>query len=94
MISVPRPAILVEIVSAPKRPATSRPFLAPETVPLTRLLASERLHFGKFYRPLSDAPTTRRLFDRLVNIPTHPDVARLPDAELADDFKRHCLSAR
>lgn len=75
-------------------PATSRPFLAPEPVPLTRLQASERLRFGRYYRPLSEAPTTRRLYDRLVNIPTHPDVARLTDAELADEFTRHCLSAR
>ena len=72
-------------------PATSHPFLAPKTVPLERLQQSERLHFGKYYNPLADAPKAAGLYRTLVNIPTHPDVAQLSDEELANELERFVL---
>ncbi|MCZ6772662.1 MAG: DegT/DnrJ/EryC1/StrS family aminotransferase, partial [Proteobacteria bacterium] len=67
----------------PGIPATSHPFLAPEPVPLDHLLRGSALVFGKYYKPLADLPGTAGVYARLVNIPTHPDVAALGDGELA-----------
>ena len=68
-------------------PATSWAFLSETPVSAERIGAAPRLTFAKYYKPLADLPNTRRLFAHLVNIPTHPDVARLSDAELASDIE-------
>ena len=76
------------LVSGPlDRPAMNRPFLAEREIPLDRLRQSEKLQFGKYYVPLEKLQTTVRVFDGLVNIPTHPDVARLADHELKDEVR-------
>jgi dTDP-4-amino-4,6-dideoxygalactose transaminase len=67
-------------------PATSWAYLSPSPVPYARVRAARRLTLAKYYKPLAERPRTRRLHDRLVNIPTHPDVAQLSDAELAAEL--------
>lgn len=69
-------------------PATSHPYLAPGPVPLKRLQQSRRLTFGKYYKPLSNGASAAEIFDCLVNIPTHPDVAEVSDEELRQEFSR------
>jgi dTDP-4-amino-4,6-dideoxygalactose transaminase len=73
------------------RPAMNRPFLAEGEIPLERLRRSEKLHFGKYYNPLYPKPIVAGTFDRLVNIPTHPDTARLADCELKSELQRFVL---
>ena len=63
-------------------PATSWAFIAPKPIPLERIMNSPVLTLGKYYKPLAHLPNTVRLFDHLVNIPTHPDVAQLSDKVL------------
>jgi dTDP-4-amino-4,6-dideoxygalactose transaminase len=69
--------------------ATSHAYLAPQPVPLERLQQSRRLTFGKYYKPLSADATARGIFDCLVNIPTHPDIASLSDEELGREIENH-----
>jgi hypothetical protein len=73
------------------RPATSRAFLADGEIPLERLRQSEKLHFGKYYNPLSPARSAARIFRGLVNIPTHPDVGKLIDDDLRADLRSFVL---
>lgn len=68
----------------PAAPAMSWAFVAPAAVPLERVQQSKQLVLGKYYKPLAPLPNTVRLYDHLVNIPTHPDVARLSDGQLTD----------
>lgn len=63
-------------------PAMSWAFVAPRPVSLDRVLQSQTLILGKYYKPLVKLPLTLWLYDHLVNIPTHPDVGRLSDGEL------------
>ncbi len=65
-------------------PAMSWAFVAPNPIPLERVSQSTDLVLGKYYKPLANLPKTRWLFDHLVNIPTHPDIARLDDAQLGN----------
>lgn len=64
-------------------PAMSWAFVAPAPVSLDSVLQSQTLILGKYYKPLAKLPRTLWLYDHLVNIPTHPDVARLSDAEVS-----------
>lgn len=63
-------------------PATSWPFVSPKPIPIERVMAAKHVTFGKYYKPLAEFPRTRALFDHLLNIPTHPDMAQLSDADL------------
>lgn len=63
-------------------PAMSWAFIARKPIPLERVLDSKPLVLGKYYKPLAPRPTTLWLYDHLVNIPTHPDVAKLSDNDL------------
>jgi len=73
-------------------PATSQPYLSPAPIPTARIAAARHLTLGKYYKPLADRPRTRGLFARLVNVPTHPDVAGLHDADLAGDLAGLCAA--
>ncbi|MDI3336424.1 DegT/DnrJ/EryC1/StrS family aminotransferase [Defluviimonas aestuarii] len=72
----------------PTAPAMSWGYLAPNEIPLERIVEARRLTFGKYYKPLADLPQTTSLYSRLVNIPTHPDVSKLSDSELAEEIAR------
>jgi dTDP-4-amino-4,6-dideoxygalactose transaminase len=63
-------------------PAMSWAFITPKPIPLDRVLNSTTLVFGKYYKPLAPLPNTLRLFDHLLNIPTHPDVGQLTNHAL------------
>jgi len=78
-------------LDTPPAAATSYPFLAKGDVPLEQLQRSQRLHFGKYYKPLADLPKATELYRALVNIPTHPDVARLSEHELKNELKRSVI---
>lgn len=66
----------------PAAPAMNWAFVAPHPIALDKVLASTPLVLGKYYKPLAPLPKTLSLYDHLVNIPTHPDVARLSDNDL------------
>ena len=72
-------------------PTTSVPFLAPR--PISRDVlhsAPRRMTMAKYYDPLRPCPIACELFEHLLNVPTHPDMARLSDRQIAEDL-RACL---
>ncbi|MEX1034766.1 MAG: DegT/DnrJ/EryC1/StrS family aminotransferase [Sneathiella sp.] len=69
-------------------PVTSLPFCAAETVLKENIDKSEHLVLSKYYLPLAQTPSCLDIFDRLVNIPCHPDVALVKEEKLFEDFSR------
>lgn len=67
--------------------ATSLPFLADRPIPIPRL-ENPNLRLGKYYEPLAPTPNAVALHERIVNVPSHPDVGRLDAEELADTLAR------
>lgn len=61
--------------------ATSLPFLADHPVAVSRL-ENQLLTLGKYYTPLAPTPNARAIYRRMVNVPSHPDVARLSTEDL------------
>ena len=72
----------------PAAPATSWVYVADKPIPMQAVMAAKAVTFGKYYKPLSALPRTTDLFAHLVNIPTHPDMARLSDADLRQELER------
>jgi dTDP-4-amino-4,6-dideoxygalactose transaminase len=66
--------------------STSVPFLAAQPVPVKKLRQSRHFTFAKYYQPIAETPNSRWVFDRSVNIPTHPDMANLTDREILEDI--------
>ena len=62
--------------------ATSVPYLANKPFPVSRL-RNTLLRLGKYYQPLARTETACRLYDHIVNVPCHPNVARVDTEELA-----------
>lgn len=67
-------------------PATSWVYLAKGPVKVEHLKESRRVTYAKYYKPLAPLPRTLGLYERLVNVPTHPDMASLSDGELAEEL--------
>ena len=61
--------------------ATSVPYLASKPIPLSRI-KNNLLRLGKYYQPLARTESACRLYDHIVNVPCHPDVARVDTEEL------------
>lgn len=61
--------------------ATSLPFLADKPIPIERL-KNPHLVLGKYYKPLQPLPNVLDIFARMVNIPSHSDVAKVSTEEL------------
>ena len=66
--------------------ATSVPYLASEPIPLPRI-RNNLLRLGKYYQPLAPTVEATRIYDRIVNVPCHPDVARIDTEELVAMLK-------
>jgi dTDP-4-amino-4,6-dideoxygalactose transaminase len=67
--------------------AMSLPFLAPDELPVRRL-ANPHLVLAKYYAPLADRPNAARIYRRIVNVPSHPDVARVAEQDLLATLRR------
>jgi hypothetical protein len=72
--------------------ATSLPYLAPRSVPLGAL-ANDAFVVGKYYKPLRPLSVVTKLFDRIVNIPAHPDM-RDVDSDVILDVLRSFANGR
>ena len=69
-------------------PATSLPFCGTATVLEENIAKAEHLMLSKYYQPLAPTPNCLNIFERLVNIPCHPDVALVKEEKLLEDFSR------
>ena len=67
--------------------ATSLPFLADRPIPVPHL-ENPLLTLGKYYVPLAPTPNAGAIWERIVNVPSHPDVARLDTGQLAGMLAR------
>lgn len=67
--------------------AMSLPFLSPHPISPADL-RDENLVLRKYYEPLLDTPVASELYRRIVNVPAHPDVARVPEEELMRSLRR------
>lgn len=69
-------------------PMTSVPLVMPAPISLEVVSNSQHLTLAKYYKPLKPLPVLSGLFAHLVNVPSHPDVAELSDAQIRDAFDR------
>lgn len=74
-------------------PLTSMPFLANTLVPQPAIDATRHVTLAKYYRPLADLPRVTGIYERLVNIPCHPDMDLLHDTQIVTDIES-CLNSQ
>lgn len=67
--------------------ATSVPFVADRPLPLEHF-GNEHLVLGKYYKPLARMPNALDIYERLVNVPSHPGVGRLSAGVLGEVLQR------
>ena len=68
--------------------AMSNPFLSKNPV-LISSLENDILHLGKYYQPLGTGYTqANQIFDHIINIPCHPDVAKIDTKDLLNLMRR------
>jgi len=68
-------------------PMTAMPLRAPHALDDEAIGRTAYLTLAKYYQPLRDLPRVTALFSRLVNVPCHPDLARLTDDQIAEDLR-------
>ncbi|MEH6475015.1 MAG: DegT/DnrJ/EryC1/StrS family aminotransferase [Sneathiella sp.] len=67
-------------------PATSLPFISETPILLEKIEQMTSFTAAKYYLPLSKTPNCVDIYSRLINIPSHPDVAELSDEQWKDDM--------
>lgn len=68
--------------------AMSWPLLATHEITRKRCDNSQSILLAKYYKPLASTPRSRDIFNRLVNFPTHPDVAQLSDEQICNEMRQ------
>ena len=69
-------------------PVTSQAYLSAAPFPAATLHANGTITFAKYYNTIANLPCATGDFNRLVNIPTHPDLARLTDKQITKEIHR------
>ena len=67
--------------------ATSVPFLASNPIAISQF-DNPLLTLGKYYQPLISSPAACSIYERIVNVPSHPDVARIDTEDLVAMLRR------
>lgn len=68
--------------------ATSYAFEAPCPVTPENLSQTEAFTSGKYYKPLAEYINTVSVYDKIINIPTHPDMHRIRDKDVKESLQR------
>ena len=68
-------------------PKTSCAFLCETPVPLERLRLTRHINFAKYYKPLAPNPVTEDIYNHILNIPTHPDMAGASRDQILEDLE-------
>jgi len=71
--------------SHPVHAAMSLPFLVPGTLDVSDL-QNPTVVLAKYYQPLTGLVQAKSICQRIVNIPAHPDMARIPETDLLREF--------
>lgn len=74
-------------------PMTSMPFVAPKPIAQEAIQATKHLTFAKYYKPLSAQPVVTRVYENIVNISCHADIAKVGDLDILQDILS-CLEPR
>ncbi len=69
-------------------PVMSTPFRADKLIPLDHLERSKKIIYGKYYKPLEMLPVAKKIYDQLVNFPSHPNLSSLSNAEIIAEIYR------
>lgn len=69
-------------------PAMSVPFITNQFLTSKDLTKSKKIVFGKYYKPLVDRENSSNIYSQLVNIPTHPDMAKFSDNEILEEITK------
>lgn len=72
----------------PEIPVTSLAFLAEIPLSVNAIRQTRHVVLAKYYHPLADLPVSRNLFARIVNVPAHPTMSELSDAQIQEDLGR------
>ncbi|MFL0811236.1 MAG: DegT/DnrJ/EryC1/StrS family aminotransferase [Agarilytica sp.] len=83
-------AILADVDQHPGIPANV-PLLAPVAL---QDFKHKILPTGRYYHPLANTPTANEIYERIVNVPCHSDLAKLSDAEIRNalnDIIQRCF---
>lgn len=72
---------------------TSMPFVAQVPIAQEAIQRTKHLTFAKYYKPLSAQPVVTRLYENIVNISCHADIATVGDLEILQDILS-CLEPR
>lgn len=67
-------------------PAMSWPYMCPSVVDSESIHLSDKLAFGKYYKPIVKFSQANFLYEHMLNIPTHPSLASLPDKDLEQEI--------
>ena len=67
---------------------TSLPVRLPGLVDSTKLAAPRRIPVSRQYAPLVPQPRADALYARLINFPTHPDMAQLTDEQIMSEIRQ------
>ena len=65
---------------------TSMPFLSAQPIAEAAMEATRFATFAKYYRPLARLPNVTQIYQHLVNIPCHADMAALSDEQILADL--------
>ncbi len=71
--------------------ATSWPLLAKQEIAPERTDNSQSIVLAKYYKPLAAKPRSRDIYNRLVNFPTHADVAQITDEQIRNEMQKLLL---
>lgn len=68
------------------KPLANVPVVCPKSVSINAIIQkNSRIQFGKYYQPLcSGKKQSAELFDKMLNIPCHSDMAKLSDDEITE----------
>lgn len=67
-------------------PMTSIPLLYSRPITQERVDSTRFAVFAKYYRPLADLPNVTHIYQHLVNVPCHADMAALSDDQILTDL--------
>lgn len=71
----------LKILSETTTPSMHLPFLFENEININKLKNTE-VTFKKYYTPLKPLKTTTKLFNHIINIPCHPDMAKIENKKL------------
>ncbi len=68
-------------------PATSWAFVLPCRPTANASIDISSFKLAKYYKPLAELPNAVKIYQRIINVPCHPDMAELPDTTVKEQLE-------